>query len=61
MRAVARAESRWTAELIDRFIADPESLVPGADMGFVGMADAAERADLIAYLRATRHRTVERR
>lgn len=60
MRAFARAESRWTAELLDRFIADPEALVPGTDMGFGGIADASERADLIAYLRANRHRTVER-
>lgn len=40
----------WTPELLDRFLAEPAALVPGTRMGFVGVADAAERADLIAYL-----------
>lgn len=41
----------WTAELLDRFIADPEAVVPGTSMAFTGMRDAEERAALIFYLR----------
>lgn len=40
----------WTPELLDRFLTEPAALVPGTRMGFVGVADAAERANLIAYL-----------
>lgn len=40
----------WTKELIDRFAADPEALVPGTSMAFHGMADAGERKALIEYL-----------
>ena len=41
----------WTEALLDRFIADPETLVPGTTMTFTGMSDPAERAALIDYLR----------
>lgn len=41
----------WDAATLDRFLADPRGLVPGTKMGFAGIADAAERADLIAYLK----------
>ncbi|NNC72012.1 MAG: c-type cytochrome [Sphingomonadaceae bacterium] len=51
MRALSEREMRWSADLLDRFITDPEAVVPGTDMTFTGMEDAAERADLIAYLR----------
>jgi cytochrome c len=51
MRAFATANPRWTKALLDRFIADPESLVPHTRMNFNGIGDRRERADLIAYLR----------
>ena len=41
----------WNAKTLDRFLADPQKAVPGTAMPFAGIADAAERADLIAYLR----------
>jgi cytochrome c len=41
----------WTARALDRFLADPPRVVPGTTMTYAGVADAAERADLIAYLR----------
>lgn len=41
---------RWTPELLDRFIADPEELVPGTHMAFHGIADEPQRAALIDYL-----------
>jgi cytochrome c len=50
LRALAAREARWTPELLDAFIADPEAIAPGNEMGFFGLADARERAALIAYL-----------
>lgn len=40
----------WTARELDRFLADPELALPGTSMAFVGLANARERADVIAYL-----------
>ena len=54
LRRWARANPRWTPALIDRFAADPEALVPGTSMHFIGIADPRERAALIAYLRMVR-------
>jgi cytochrome c len=41
----------WSAATLDRFLADPLRVVPGTTMTYAGVADAQERADLIAYLR----------
>ena len=43
----------WNASSLDRWLADPEALIPGQRMGF-SVADAAERADIIEYLRSSR-------
>jgi cytochrome c len=41
----------WTTDALDRFISDPEGLVPGTPMVVLpALSDAQERADLIAYL-----------
>ena len=40
----------WDAKSLDRFLADPVRTVPGTSMGYAGIKDARERADLIAYL-----------
>ena len=40
----------WDAKTLDRFIAAPTKVVPGTAMGYDGVKDAKERADLIAYL-----------
>ena len=40
----------WSPQTLDTFIADPQKEVPGNRMPFAGMPDAADRADLIAYL-----------
>jgi cytochrome c len=50
MRRFAAANPAWTKDLLDRFIADPEAVVPGTTMSFVGIRDPQERAALIAYL-----------
>ena len=48
--AMKRANITWTAEELDKFIADPQTVVPANRMPYAGMTDAADRADLIAYL-----------
>ena len=40
----------WNANTLDRFLRDPAAMVPGTTMGYAGIADARERADLIAWL-----------
>jgi cytochrome c2 len=46
----AASNPRWTPDLLDRFLTDPEALVPGNQMGFFGLRKAEERAAIIAYL-----------
>jgi cytochrome c len=43
----------WTEENIDKWIADPKAMIPDSPMAlaFPGVPDAAERADIIAYLK----------
>lgn len=49
-RALRNSKLVWDAATLDRFLADPQGLVPGSLMPFAGLADAKARADLIAYL-----------
>jgi cytochrome c len=48
--ALKRSGITWTPQTLDDFIADPQKAVPGNRMPFAGMPDAADRADLVAYL-----------
>ena len=41
---------RWTKERLDRFLANPRSAVPGTTMEFEGIADSAQRREIIEYL-----------
>ena len=50
MRAKAAAGLIWSEANLDRYIADPEGLVPGTLMSVPPVRDQQERADLIAYL-----------
>jgi cytochrome c len=40
----------WNEDTLDRWLADPEKVAPGQRMG-VGVPDAKDRSDLIAYLK----------
>jgi cytochrome c len=40
----------WDARTLDLFLQDPMQAVPGTRMGYAGVKDAGERADLIAWL-----------
>lgn len=42
----------WNEEILDKWLTDPDSVVPGADMTF-RLNDAMERAAIIAYLKET--------
>ena len=42
----------WNDGTLDKWLADPQALVPGTTMTFPGIRDAKQRQDVIAYLRA---------
>ena len=48
--AMTRSGVVWSAETIDKFVADPQAFIRGNRMSFAGVSDPGERADLIAYL-----------
>ena len=48
--AMKRSGVIWTAETLDKYIADPQAFVPAYRMPYAGISNAADRADLIAYL-----------
>jgi cytochrome c len=50
--ALKRSGLSWDEATLDRWLASPETLVPGNAMTFPGVRDAQARQDLIAYLKA---------
>ena len=48
--AMKRSKVVWGEKTLDRFLANPLQAVPGTAMGYAGVSDRKERADLIAYL-----------
>jgi cytochrome c len=48
--AMKRSGVTWTAETLDKYIADPQVFIPANRMPYAGISNAADRADLIAYL-----------
>ena len=40
----------WDENTLDQFLNDPLTFMPGTAMGFAGVRDPKDRADLIAYL-----------
>ena len=53
-RAMKSAGITWDSKTLDTYVADPQRAVPGNVMPFSGVADAKQRADLIAYLATLR-------
>nr|WP_245660856.1 c-type cytochrome [Polaromonas jejuensis] len=41
----------WNEKTLNLFLANPAKAVPGTSMGYAGVTDAQERADLVAYLK----------
>jgi cytochrome c len=48
--AIKRSGIIWTPETLDKFITNPQAMVPANRMPYAGMPSADDRADLIAYL-----------
>jgi cytochrome c len=48
--AMKRSGIVWAPETLDRFISEPQAMVPGNRMPYAGMASAGDRADLLAFL-----------
>ena len=49
--AMRRSHIVWNYKTLDAFLANPMKYVPGTAMGYAGIEDKQERADLIAYLK----------
>ncbi|WP_233582984.1 cytochrome c family protein [Candidimonas sp. SYP-B2681] len=41
----------WDEKTLNAFLQNPMQTIPGTAMGYAGIPDAQERADLIAYLK----------
>jgi cytochrome c len=41
----------WDAATLDRWLSGPQAFVPGTKMSFMGLKDANDRRDVIAYLK----------
>lgn len=52
--ALQKVGGRWTPERMDLWLANPKRFAPGTAMGFAGLADPLDRADVIAYLQTQR-------
>jgi len=48
--ALKRSGIVWSARTLDSYITDPQKAIPANRMPYAGMPNAAERADLMAYL-----------
>jgi len=48
--AMKRSGVTWTAETLDKYLADPQGFIPANRMPYAGLSNAGDRADLIAYL-----------
>ncbi|HEV8016268.1 MAG TPA: c-type cytochrome [Stellaceae bacterium] len=48
--AMTKAGVTWDKATLDKYITDPQAMVPGTKMLFPGLKDAADRKALIDYL-----------
>jgi cytochrome c len=48
--AMKGANKVWSAAELDTYLTAPQKVVPGSRMVFVGLPNAKEREDIIAYL-----------
>jgi cytochrome c len=53
-RAMKSAGITWDAVALERYLADPQGLVPGNVMPFAGVEQGEARARIVAYLMALR-------
>ena len=50
--AMKGANVTWDDKSLDSFVTAPRTMVPGTKMAFPGVANPADRSNLIAYLKA---------
>lgn len=50
-RALAASEVVWNSDTLDRWLANPQDLIPGQRMNF-RVSQAKDRADIIAFLKS---------
>lgn len=50
LKDYAQKADKWTYEDLNHFLHKPKEEVPGTKMGFSGLPDVQDRADLLAYL-----------
>jgi cytochrome c len=53
--AMTGADKIWTKPVLDKYLTNPQALVPGTKMTFPGLKNAKERAALIDYLATLEH------
>lgn len=51
MRKAGEAGMVWNEATLNEFLESPTRFMPGTRMGYAGIQDAQERADLIAFLK----------
>ncbi|AUD77798.1 hypothetical protein CW740_00525 [Kangiella profundi] len=52
-KAIKEADFVWTEEVMESWLKDPESLLPGMCMTFKGVPDEEVRKAMIAFMKAT--------
>jgi cytochrome c len=52
MQDFAKTHTAWTYDLLYQFLKAPGSFMPGTKMTFVGLTEAKDRINVIAYLRS---------
>ena len=50
--AMRHVDLVWTEHNLDRWLTNPEALIPGTSMTFAGLRESRARQDVIAYLKA---------
>lgn len=50
LRRLAAEQRKWSPDLLDQFLRDPDLVAPGTEMGFAGLDSERDRTALIAWL-----------
>ena len=53
-KALAEAGGTWTEAELDAYLTDPDAFLPGTSKTLIGIPDAQQRAQVIAYLASQR-------
>jgi cytochrome c len=48
--AMKKSNVKWTPQTLDKYLINPRTFMPGNRMAFAGLSNAADRANVIAYL-----------